>query len=161
MSLSDFQVDTVPIIRKGQTLFTVRGLNIEDLTSLTVKNLPAIQEAFKLYNDSKIEVFTQTALNKLILSLTVQLPGLVAEVISQAADEPEAADKARKLPMPLQVLALTEIVNLTFEEVGDLKNLFATLASKVKAVDPDALAAGKSLLTDQLSKGSIGAADET
>lgn len=162
MSLSDFEVERIPILRRGSVLFHVRGLNVEDLTVLVKKNLPDIEEAFRLYNATKTEVFSTRNLDKFFVTLVSKLPGLVAEVISHAADEPDETAKARKLPLALQVLALTETVNATFEEVGDLKNLFATLAQRVQDnVDPGVLDAGRSLLKNQLSKGSTGAADET
>lgn len=162
MALADFTPDTRPILRKGATLFTVRGLNVEDITVLIEQNLADIEKAFTLYLAAKKDIFSTKGMDKFLMLLIQKFPGLVAEVISRSSDEPGTADNARKLPFAIQATALTEIVNLTFEEVGALKNLFATAADKVKSVvNPDVVDGLRSQLQHRLSMSSTGDSEKT
>lgn len=113
----------VPLL-SGNTV-AVRGLNLDDFAALLPNHFEAVSKIAALYAEHKQSVFSSKAIGDFIMSSAVTFPGLVSEVISIAADEPEARDV--KLGTSLQITVLTAIVKLTVEEAGGLGNLFGQL----------------------------------
>lgn len=138
MSLSDFTPETreVPLNKAGDKTLTVRGLNLDDLTFLVSNHLGDIATGMELYQQHKTAVIAENSLDRFIVAMMRVLPDLSAEIIAVACDEPERGDNARKLPLAIQIAALSEIASLTMEEAGGLKNLFAALASLIGAMMP-------------------------
>jgi hypothetical protein len=149
--LKDFKVPTADIPLNKEISITVRGLGLDDLSCLVATHLDSISKAAELYNRSKEDIFATANMQGFILTLAKDFPGLVSEVISIAADEPDAKDV--KLPFPIQLRALTEISRLTLEDAGGMGNLFATLGSLWKGARDGA---GLSRLTETLSRNSTG-----
>jgi hypothetical protein len=133
MQLKDYQIQRkkVPLPGKPGTenFFEVRGLCVDDLTLLISIHHGAITRALKLYQESKADVLASKNLTGFMLLLAKDFPELVAEVISAAADSLDDATRAvaRKLPFTTQVLAMNEILKLSMEDAGGLKNLLAEL----------------------------------
>lgn len=148
--LSNYQAPRteVPL---GNEMVALRGLNLDDFSLLLQNHLEPISKAAELYNQSKQDIFSSKNFQGFILGIAKDFPGLVAEVISIAADEPEAKDN--KLGLGFQMSALSAIMKLTLEEAGGLGNLFASLAALGKGVLQNA-----SEMSQQAprSRGSIG-----
>lgn len=131
--------------------FTVRGLGLDDFGVLITNNLSAITQAAEAYAIHKAEAGNTASLQGFVLIVLRDFPGLMMEVISVAADEPAAKNK--RLPMAVQMAALTEIARLTVIDAGGLGNLLAMLGSALKGVGGDSLNAS---LQQVLSRSSIG-----
>ncbi len=114
---------TVPLLDGNDV--SVRGFNLDDLMGLVPNHFEDLSKVAALYAEHKESVFSQRAITSMILQIANSFPGLISEVISVAADEPDARDI--KLSTGLQMSVLTAIVKLTVEEAGGLGNLFARL----------------------------------
>lgn len=114
---------TVPLLA-GNTV-AVRGFNLDDFMALVPTHMEALSKIAALYAQHKDSVFSNRAFQDFLLAAARDFPGLVSEVISIAADEPES--RGVKLSMPLQLAVLTAVMKLTVEEAGGLGNLFAQL----------------------------------
>lgn len=163
MALADYEVvkKTIPFNNKGGS-FEIRGLNTDDFTFMIATNLDRIADALAKYQESGDTIWREGGLDDFVKSLIRELPELVAEVISTAADEPTLIDKARKLPFGVQMTALVEIMGMTLEEAGGVKNLFATLANLLLGALPnEARAVAEQMIANNGSLSSIGAVGAT
>ncbi|MFV0662836.1 hypothetical protein [Denitromonas sp.] len=93
-------------LKSGGTI-TVRGLNFEDMGALAKDQ----GELINLLFSPEVKA----------LDVLTTAPGLVAQTIALAADEPESVGVVLKLPFPLQLTLFVEIMRMTFSEV-DLGN---------------------------------------
>lgn len=162
MGLRDFKPEIVKIKFKpksGEQEFEVRGLNADDFTHLVKLHLADLDQAKLLYDAMKADIYTRQNFDKFVLSLIGQAPGLVAEIISLAAGEPEIAPIYRRLPLPVTANALAEIVRMTLEEVGGVVPFVVALQSVFQAVAPPAVT--ETLTRAVKSFGSTGASAET
>lgn len=156
MSWADYQPPTAEVPLGGGATGLVRGLNVDDLSTLITNNLEQISKAVALYAASKKDVYTKSNLHAFVIQTASQFPSLVSEVISLAADEPSL--KGKKIALGVQIAALDQIARLTLEELGGLGNLSLVLANLAKGAlgDPQALREPATKL--EQSPGSIGGA---
>lgn len=103
----------------------MRGLSLDDVTFLLRTHLTDLQLAFGMYRD--VSEGEEVSGDALLTSVLYEAPALAASVIALGSGEKGVAEQAKLLPAPLQLQALTDIVELTFIEVGGPKNFFATL----------------------------------
>lgn len=129
----------------------VRGLGLEDFSVLITDHLALITEAAERWAAMRKDVYAKANLQGFILVLARDFPGLVSEVISLAADEPELRDF--KMPIGPQMAAMTEIARLTLVDAGGLGNLFAVLGSALRDAGGDSLVES---LKQRMSQNSIG-----
>lgn len=113
----------VPLI--GDNTVSVRGLNLDDFMTIMPQHVEGLSKIAELYAKHKEAVFSSKATTDFLIAVAKDFPGIVMEVISAAADEPEAHKV--KLGTGLQLAVLTAIMKLTVEEAGGLGNLFARL----------------------------------
>jgi hypothetical protein len=132
MSIEAYEIPTLPVLAKGEPIFHVRGLDVEDLTFLAQNYLEDIRNAIVMYGVNKQRVAARQNLNELVLLAAKDFPPLVAEIISRAAGEPGQTDKVRRMPFMIQIMALKNVLTLTTEEAGGLKNLIAVLAAALE-----------------------------
>lgn len=135
MGLADYQPETRVIPFKGGS-FEVRGITLNDFTSLVRTHMPDLEAIFDLGSNvigGKVEL-DDNDLTQLILALVEQAPGLVANLICLAAGETDdkAVENAAHLPFPIQAKALFEIADVTFSEVGGIKNAVESVAGLMK-----------------------------
>jgi len=145
----------VPLL-DGNTV-AVRGFNLDDFAALIPGHLESISKVADLYAQHQQSVFSGKAFHEFLIAVAADFPGMLSEVISIAADEPEA--KNVKLSTPLQLSVLTAIVKLTVEEAGGLGNLFGqlrVLGQNVLAVQAELAAASKQQATSSGSTGNGG-----
>jgi len=103
----------------------VRGLNLDDFTALMPEHFDSITKIADLYSRHQTSVFSGKGLSEFLIASAKDFPNLLSEVISIAADEPDARNV--KLGIALQISVLSAILKLTVEEAGGMGNLFAQL----------------------------------
>ena len=130
--LSEYQTPRIEVPLGADKVVALRGLNLDDFALLLQDHLEPISKAVDLYQQSKQDIYTNKNMQGFILAIVKDFPGLVSEVISIAADEPEA--KRVKLGLGFQTSAVAAISKLTLEEAGGLGNLFASLAALARGV---------------------------
>lgn len=130
--LSEYQTPRIEVPLGQDKVVLLRGLNLDDFALLLQDHLEPISKAVELYQQSKQDIYTSKNMQGFILAIVKDFPGLVSEVISIAADEPEA--KRVKLGLGFQTSAIAAISKLTLEEAGGLGNLFASLAALARGV---------------------------
>lgn len=134
INLRDFEIPrtAVPLGRGKQIM--VRGLSADDLTFLISIHHGPITRALALYQEQRPTIVRTGRLTEFIMVLARDFPDLVAEVISAATDSLDDTTRAvaKKLPFTVQLGALNEIVKLTMEEVGSLKNLLAEMRQRLQ-----------------------------
>lgn len=158
--LDGFEPEEAIIHLKGkggkEYSFKVRGLTVPDVTKLLERRLGDIEVAFELVKGTK-----GLATDGVIMSLLNEAPALMAEVISEAADDRDNPERYMKLPFSAQFQAINEIARMTLEEAGGLKNLIATLQSLLPAAFPGAAAASRAKAEAEVSGTSIGDFEKT
>ena len=120
---------------------TVRGIGLQDIRKLLRVHGPGMA---KLFDDSMKAVTIAAATQgekpapevdpldagNIMIAALEQAPDLIADLIVLATDSPntvEAFKVAERLPLPVQLKALTEIVRLTLEEHGGLGEFIETV----------------------------------
>lgn len=136
MGLADYQPETRVIQLKGGS-FAVKGLSLTDFTTLVRHHLPdleAIVDMAAKTMDGKVDL-TEDDIGRLAVVFAEQAPGFVANLISLASGETDekAVENAYKLPFPVQVKALVDIAELTFDEVGGVKKAWESVAGLLKS----------------------------
>jgi len=111
----------------GENSISVRGLALEDISRLIRHHLPDIESLFELFS-SGLAVKDQE-METLVVAIVKDAPGFAANLIALACDEPTEAKKAELIPFPLQVQAIQKIGDLTFAEVGGIKNGLESIAA--------------------------------
>ena len=135
MGLADYQPARQTVEFKGGSV-SVRGLSLDDLTVLLKHHLQDLDNLMEIYQRDVKDELAIAAAVQYGVSLAREAPGLVAHVISLACDEPDKVDRARILPLPIQVELLKAIGSLTFEEVGGAKKFFESLQTLTAAIRP-------------------------
>lgn len=135
MGLADYQPETRVIPFKGGS-FTVKGLSLNEFTTLIRYHLPDVEAIFDLGSQvmaGKTDL-TENDLRTLAIAFAEQAPGFVSNLIALATgDTSEAAIKAAgTLTFPTQVKALVDIAELTFDEVGGIKKAMESVAGLLK-----------------------------
>ena len=120
MALKDIISLGVEFNHSGAT-FKVRGLSLADLVVLLEGHKDEVQALFEPDID-----FT-----KIVLAS----PDFIAKLISLAADEPDAVNVCKRLPIGLQVQILNAIWAETALEVDNLGKLLTGLMSLMKEVN--------------------------
>lgn len=151
MALMDHKTTRIEIPLSDKNSFQVRGLDIDDMTHILANYLPAVSKAAELYKQHQESAFSNANFVNLCGVLATDFPGLTMEVISIAADEPEA--KNVKIGLGPQIAALQAIFKLTIEDAGNVGNLFATAAAAAKGV----LESARERSQEARSRNSIGA----
>lgn len=135
MSLAEYNPPSrdVPL---GTTSIKLVGLSFQAISILVQEHAPDLDTVWALIKKS--DVLQEGDVKRLALSLAVDAPGLCANIIALAANEPQNAEQAAKIPAPTQIALLVDIMDMTFTEVGGVKkfkemvaNLLGTLMVKM------------------------------
>lgn len=141
MSLRDYVIATRSIKLPREQSLSIRALGFDDIQHLLINRGGLVDKALQLFDASGFKQDASDAeVRTFGASLLATLPELVAEIIAVAADEPELADKARRLPAPVQLEALMGAYELTFAEPDSVKNFFDRLASLMTSIPRPAMA---------------------
>lgn len=165
MGLAHFEPETQTIkftAKKEEYSFTVRGLTLVDLTYLIGEHLADIEAAWELFQSAQKDIVRTGSLDGFYLTLCRDAPGLVAEVISVAADERDLVDRYVKLPFSITVTSLAAVVRLSMVEHGDLGNLFASIIKLVEEALPESVRAQMTAQIQEIkSRASTGESEKT
>lgn len=132
MPLAGYQPE-YRIIQIGTTnSFQVRGLGLNDVAVLVREHFPDLEALSDLFGN--LDEMDAQKMQPLVLSLVSNAPGFAANVIALAAGEGDASD-AEKLPFPIQVQALLDIGELTFNDVGGIKKAMELIAALLKKTE--------------------------
>lgn len=126
MPLAGYQPATREVQLGAGNSFHVKGLSLNDLAVLIREHFPDLDAVVDLVGN--FNTITSDQFEPLVLSVVSQAPGFAANVIALAAGEGDASD-AEKLPGPIQVKALLDIGELTFNEVGGVKKAWEMIAA--------------------------------
>lgn len=132
MSLKDFtpKTETITIPSGGE--FAVRGLSLDDITSLVQLHYGPLAALFDKYiAEGVANAVTDSASDEnvtaVVMDLARQAPRLIADVICHAADERDAQASVSLLPIGVQVATIEAVLRLTLEAEGGLEKLAATV----------------------------------
>jgi hypothetical protein len=126
MSLKDLQLPKSEVQIPGGGSFAVRGLSFTDLKKLFVKYSADMTQLFDLISAEKGAQINVEDAGAAAATLLNQAPSLAADIISIAADEPDAFETVLSLPFPVQTEALTIIGKATFGTEGGVKKFLQT-----------------------------------
>jgi hypothetical protein len=115
--------------REGQVLGQVQGLSLEHVAVLVREHLPDLEALFELFQTGDVESLEAQDWLKLAMPIITQAPGLAANMIALAADEPGSAQKVQTWPLGVQLMALVDIFDLTVAEVGSVKKAMEMVAA--------------------------------
>lgn len=121
----------------GET-HSVRGLSFEDISMLVQHHLPDLEELFDLF--ANISEQSDDQFETVVVNLLQRAPGLAANIIAVAGDEPDAPQQAAMLPAPLQMEMLLKIGDFTFQEVGGVKKGMESIAALLNKMNAKKLA---------------------
>lgn len=131
----NFEIETTRVnVGKSGGYFTVRGLNTEDMTFLTVHYLDDMKRAVAKH--AKKGKVNQSALAELAMDVAKDFPLMTTEIISRCAEaeSDEDVQKFRRLPFTKQMEALKAIAILSVEDSGvELKKVAGIAASLLEA----------------------------
>ena len=119
--------------QSGNVALELRGLNLLDVTEVFKTHLPDLSNLATLLDTNGGLNMTEKGMLQASSALVTQAPGLVANLICRSAGDPSWVDSAAKLPMMVQIEAITTIARLTFDEVGGVKKTVAALKDMIKA----------------------------
>jgi hypothetical protein len=121
MALRDLVVARKSVSVMGTDL-SVRGLSFHDLSRLVVDHRADFVAVME-----QIQGSDAAEMGGLVQSIASTAPALVAKVIALACDEPDLAEAAASIPMPVQLELVLAIGELTFTEPGALPKFLASL----------------------------------
>lgn len=130
-----FEIETTKIeVGSKGGFFTVRGMNSEDVTFLTMHYLEDMKATVAKYAGKG--VLPRDRLADVILEVAKDFPSMVVEIISRCAEAESAEDvqKFRRLSFVKQIEALKAIAVLTVDDGGiELGKLMGVVASLLEA----------------------------
>lgn len=138
MSLSDFEIRYDDVMYRGAVATAVRGIALNDITTLIREHLSDMNTVFDLYEKEGADVALMKAM-EFAVKMVDEVPELVSSIIIKATDEtdsPELREKLRKLPIALTVEVMRKIIEITVEDAGGAKKLIDSLVMMVRTVKP-------------------------
>ena len=108
----------------------VRGLSLEDLSTLVIDHLDDMMNITTLYIQTQKDVKAVTNYTEMLVLISKQFPRFVSEVISIVTDTPELRNV--KLGAALQIKIMAAALKLTVEDFGGVGNLSALLQNLVR-----------------------------
>lgn len=133
MALKDIQIPKVNVMVGTDSSFAVRGLSTSDIEFLVRAHGESMRELFNDFVNGETKL---TDLGPVLKQLISRAPRLVSDVINLAADaDAEDALMTPKLPIAIQVNALTSIVGLTLSVEGDMGKALETAIKVLGSVN--------------------------
>ena len=132
MALSDYKPASRVVSLGNNTSVEVKGLSLTEITLLIRKNLATIKQVY-----SSANVGEDFDIDSLLSIAMVDAPEIITDIIMLGCGESDesAREKAKSLPGPVQLLIISDIITLTFDEVGGVKKfleLVRTMLTRLK-----------------------------
>lgn len=114
----------------GQS-FTVRGLCFDDIVVIMQRDPAGLAV---LLGEISAGAVPEVLVEAHFPEIMAKVPGLPAQIIACASDDTSEAAVAiaRRLPLPVQIDALLNIIRLTFEPVGGIKKFVAQVRNALE-----------------------------
>lgn len=126
--------DTLTVRGKnGDTTIELRGLNLMDLTEIFKTHLPDLGALAGMVDANGGTNMDEKGMMQVATNIVGQAPGLVANIIARAADDPTWVESAARLPFMAQVDGITKVARLTFDEIGGVKKTMAAIKQMATA----------------------------
>ena len=126
MSLKDLELPEARVQVTDEVFFTVRGLSLSDISVLLNshgKELGLIFNKVKDELQGRSDGITANDVQHFARVIFDKAPDLVAKAIALAADDPGEEDKIKRLRFTVQIIAIQEVLRLTFTTEAELKKL--------------------------------------
>ena len=124
-SLADLRLPTEEVEIPGQDVtITVRGLSLTDASEILRRHGEALTHIYQTKVADSEDLPTPSVVAQ---ALMLTAPQAVAEIIALANDNPQAVETVRRLPVPVQIDALSKIAALTFHSEAEVKKLAGTI----------------------------------
>lgn len=136
MGIGDFAPQTETIEFPGGS-FAVRGLALQDITVLLRAHYATASALFDKYVGESALAAASLEVpgagldmgdpKSVVLEALEVAPGMIADVVALAADEPGSAPLVRKMPVVVQVTAIEAVIRLTMEAEGGMEKFIETV----------------------------------
>ena len=140
MGLRDLELPTAEITVSDTGSFRVRGLSLADMSSLVNKHGKIIGVLFDKIRDEMVQRSEVTAADVQYYAkmLFDEAPDVVANAIALAADEPDMGEKVKGLRFTVQLIALEQVILLTFANEAELKKLVEIVTQWLGKINSEA-----------------------
>lgn len=140
MGLRDLELPTAEIKVSDTGTFCVRGLSLADMSSLVNKHGKVIGVLFDKIRDEMVQRSEVTAadVQDYARMLLKEAPDVVANAIALAADEPDMGEKVKGLRFTVQLIALEQVILLTFANEAELKKLVEIVTQWLGKINTEA-----------------------
>lgn len=135
MSLKDFVVASQVVSFKGGSL-NLRGLSLNDISTLARDYLPEIEKLFGMYASEEQRENALSESVKFAATVVREAPAMIGQLIAMAGDDLGSASTAMRLPLPVQMHAIRIIFEMTFEEAGGAKKFFDSMMGLMRVIQP-------------------------
>jgi hypothetical protein len=126
--MSDFIPTTRDVLRDGEPLMKVRGLNLSDMSILVNRYFQEIKLLFSMLQDAPAnEIVPRLLSADFLLRMVTEAPGFAAVLISMGCDGAYSEAGCAKMPIGIQLKAIELIGGLTLEDAGGPKELAALI----------------------------------
>ena len=139
MALKDIQIPKADVAVGTGGSFAVRGLSTADIEHLVRTNGT---ELYKLWEDfvsgekKPEEALTEVGMKTIFAQIVKECPQLVAAVIGLAADaDDEDMAVLVKLPVSIQIIAITKVAMQTLSVEGDLGKVIETVVTVLNSAN--------------------------
>jgi hypothetical protein len=133
--LADVVIETRKIVFRGGE-FEVQGLTFDMVARLvTAGHRGELDKAIELFQGLQVGSDDTDVIGSLS-SLITMAPVLAAKAIALGCGEMDQWEKARSLPMPVQLDALLAIGKLTFDGADSVKNFLRGLQDLLSGMTP-------------------------
>lgn len=133
MGLKGYKPPEAKIELPGGQSMAVRGLNTDDIMSLVKNHFGPLSIAFARATRAVEEGLNFEEAEALSAIATDLGPECIADIIAHGANERDAVDAAKALPIGVQAVALDTIARLTFDSMGGVKNVVAIVVRTVQS----------------------------
>ena len=118
--------------------FTVRGLNLNDLTQAMITHAPSMVQIYQNFINRRegtaSPLFTSDMVKEMLMDALKEAPELVFSLIAYASDDPDGVEHAARMPLVIQLEALEQIVVLSIKSEAELKKLQEIVLRIVEAM---------------------------
>jgi len=126
--MSDFIPTTRDVLRDGEPLMRVRGLNLSDISVLVNRYFSELKLLFSMLQDAPVqEIVPRLLSSDFLVRFVTEVPGFAAVLISMGCDGLYSEAGCAKMPIGIQMRAIELICALTLEDAGGPNALAALL----------------------------------